>query len=180
MNITVFMSSMIGNNPHYLESALEFGRWMGENGHTMVFGGSREGIMEKMALAALQSGGKVVGVQTQYLNRKYGAVEGLTRLELTPRMAGRIKRMIELGDIFVIFPGGMGTLEEAATVMSMNKLGAMEKTICYYSLDGFYAGLKQLYERLNVDGLGDERNDRTTRFADTLNEIKAIINSAQK
>lgn len=180
MNITVFMSSLVGKDPVYSEKAVEFGAWMAKNGHTMVFGGSREGLMQIMAEEALEHGGKVIGVQTKLLNRTYGAVDNMTRLELTNRMAERIKRMIELGDMFVIFPGGMGTLEEAATVMSMNKLGVMKKTICFYNLNGFYSGLEEFFNRIDEEGLGDHRNTQTTKFATTLDEIKAIANSCQK
>lgn len=180
MNITVFMSSLVGKDSVYVDKAMEFGEWIAKSGHTMVFGGSREGLMEKMATSVLEHGGKVIGIQTKLLNRRYGAVPNLTCLELPDRMSERINRMIELGDIFVIFPGAVGTLEEAATVMSMNKLGIINKMICFYNLNGFYTDFENFYNRINQEGWGDERSFKTTRFVTTLDEIKAIANSCQK
>ena len=60
MNITVFMSSLVGKDSVYVEKATEFGVWMAKNGHTMVFGGSKEGLMQRMAEAALEHGGRVI------------------------------------------------------------------------------------------------------------------------
>ena len=110
MNVTVFLGSTLGNDKIYAEEVVKIGKWIAKNGHTLVFGGSREGLMEKLAVTVMQQGGPAIGVQTKYLNDKYGAVENLTTLELVDKMAERITRMIELGDMFIIFPGGVGTL----------------------------------------------------------------------
>ena len=44
--------------------------------------------------------------------------DGLTELIVTKDMTDRKTKMIELGDAFIAFPGGTGTLEEIAEVMS--------------------------------------------------------------
>ena len=49
--------------------------------------------------------------------------DAITRLIVTEDMARRKAKMIELGDAFIAFPGGTGTLEEIAEVMSKVSLG---------------------------------------------------------
>lgn len=180
MNITVFLGSNLGKNPCYLNEAEKLGKWIAENNHTLVFGGSKEGLMEKLALSVLNAKGKVIGVQTKLLNRRYGAVENLTQLELPDRMSERITRMIDLGDIFVIFPGGVGTLEEASTIMSMNKLGFLHKKVCFYNLNGFYDGFQKYFETMQENGFGDEHDIKNTRFITSLEELQKEIEELEK
>ncbi len=42
------------------------------------------------------------------------AHKGLTELVIVPNITERRTRMIELGDVFIAFPGGTGTLEEVS------------------------------------------------------------------
>lgn len=179
MNITVFLGSTMGKSSIYLEEVEKLGKWIADAGHTLVFGGSKEGLMEKLALAVFNEGGKVIGVQTKLLNRRHGAVEGLTELELPDRMSERITRMIELGDIFVIFPGGVGTLEEAATIMSMDKLGFLNKKLYFYNINGFYDDFQKYLKRMNDEGFGEERSYENTKFISSFDELEKIDDDVQ-
>ncbi len=40
MNITVYLGAREGNDPILSEKVVELGRWIGENGHTLIYGGS--------------------------------------------------------------------------------------------------------------------------------------------
>ena len=51
MKIAVFCSANSGLDAMYFKAAAELGRWMGENGHTLVFGGCNLGLMECIAEA---------------------------------------------------------------------------------------------------------------------------------
>lgn len=177
MNVTVFLGSTLGNDRIYTEEVVKIGKWIAKNGHTLVFGGSREGLMEKLAVTVMQQGASAIGVQTKYLNKKYGAVENLTTLELVDKMAERITRMIELGDMFIIFPGGVGTLEEAAQVLSRNKLGIIGlKHIAFYNLNGFYDGFKKYLIGMDKMGFGDEKSIKVTHFIKSIQEVEDIAN----
>lgn len=176
MKITVYLGSSLGNDKIYTDEVEKLGKWIADNGHTLVFGGSKEGLMEKLAVAALQQGGKVIGVETQLLYGLYGAVEGITKLEIKERMADRIRRMTELGDMFIIFPGGVGTLEEAASVMSQNKLGIGRiKHIIFYNLGGFYNGIREYFLGMQSKGFGDDKSYKVTHFVNTITEIDEIV-----
>ncbi len=175
MNVTVFLGSVRGNREIYEQTARAIGTGLARDGHTLVFGGTKEGLMMDMATAALENDGKVIGVVTESLFRTYGVVEGLTVLELTKKMADRISRMIELGDMFVIFPGGEGTLEEAATAMSINKLmPKARKHIFFLNLAGYYDGLEAFFKKMSEEGFAGEHFFQYCHFVSSLEEMKAI------
>jgi len=175
VNVTVFLGSVPGKKEIYEKTAREVGTILARDGHTLVFGGSKEGLMMTMAMAALNAGGKVIGIQTEMLYKEYGAVEGLTVLELTKKMADRIRRMIELGDMFIIFPGGVGTLEEAATIMSINKLMPMlRKHIFFLNLDGYYDGFEAYLKKMDAEGFATDELFQYCHFSKRVEDIEGL------
>lgn len=79
--------------------------------------------------------------------------EKLTELIVTKNMEERKAKMIELGDAFIAFPGGTGTLEEIAEVMSKVSLKHLEAPCILYNLNGYYNSLKELLEHMIEKGL---------------------------
>ena len=72
----------------------------------------------------------------------------ITELIVTKDMAERKAKMIELGDVFIAFPGGTGTLEEITEVMSMVSLKHLNAPCILYNLNGYYDSLKQLLDHM--------------------------------
>ena len=118
MNITVYLGANEGNDPTLREAVEELGAWIGASGNALVYGGSKSGLMGAIADSVLKAGGEVTGVEPQFFVTNELQHNGLTRLIVTEDMTQRKSKMIELGDAFIAFPGGTGTLEEIAEVMS--------------------------------------------------------------
>ena len=83
--------------------------------------------------------------------------------------------MIELGDAFLAFPGGTGTLEEIAEVMSAVSLGHLDAPCILYNLNGYYNELKRLLRHMIEMGLSSPERQRGISFADNLEEIRRIL-----
>ena len=49
MNITVYLGSNEGKDPALKAAARELGTWIGSNGHRLVYGGPRCGLMGELA-----------------------------------------------------------------------------------------------------------------------------------
>lgn len=63
-------------------------------------------------------------------------------------MSERKAKMIELGDAFIAFPGGTGTLEEITEVMSKVSLKHLKTPCMLYNLNGYYDDLKKLLNKM--------------------------------
>ncbi|MCR5322170.1 MAG: TIGR00730 family Rossman fold protein [Lachnospiraceae bacterium] len=148
MNIAVFCGSSCGNGPRYVEAARTLGRWIGENGHTLVYGGANKGIMGEVADAVLKAKGKVIGVLPRIMLIQERKHLGLTEYIETSSMAERKTRMIELADAFVALPGGIGTLDEITEVMTLASLGIIKDPIVLYDAGGYYQPLKGVLENI--------------------------------
>lgn len=178
MNITVYLGANEGSDPALKQAVKELGRWIGESGNALVYGGSRSGLMGRLAHSVLTAGGEVTGVEPQFFIDSEVQYDGLTRLIVTQDMTERKTRMIELGDAFIAFPGGTGTLEEIAEVMSKVSLGHLDAPCILYDLDGYYAGLKALLAHMVEMGLSSPERQSGIYFAKELDEIKSILKRA--
>ena len=170
MNITVYLGANEGNDPFLKETVRELGAWIGTNGNTLVYGGSKSGLMGELAESVLQAGGKVIGVEPQFF-----IDDEITELITTKDMSERKAKMIELGDVFIAFPGGTGTLEEITEVMSKVSLKHLDAPCILYNLNGYYDSLKQLLEHMIEMDLSSAEKQEGIYFAEDLEEIQRIL-----
>lgn len=175
MNITVYLGASEGKDPCLAVAARELGTWIGESGNTLIYGGSKSGLMGVLSESVLLAGGKVIGVEPKAFVDACLQQEGLTQLIVTDNMSQRKAKMIELGDAFIAFPGGTGTLEEISEVMSMVSLNYLHSPCILYNLNGYYDSLKALLARMVEAGLSTPKRLEGISFAESLNEIKRLI-----
>ncbi len=175
MNITVYLGANKGNDPKLSEAVKELGEWIGKNGHSLVYGGSYNGLMGYIADAVLDKGGKVTGVEPKKFIELGYQHENITKLIVTETMSERKNLMAKLGDAFIAFPGGTGTLEEISEIMSRAALDDIDAPCIIYNLNHYYDGLEQLLNRMIEDGLSDEYRQRNIYFCENMTEIEEIL-----
>ena len=90
-------------------------------------------------------------------------------------MAERKAKMIELGEAFIAFPGGTGTLEEIAEVMSQVSLKQLDAPCIFYNLNGYYNHMKAFLQTMKDEGLSSDERQKGIHFADTLEDIRKIL-----
>ena len=175
MNITVYLGANEGNSPTLKEAVRELGKWIGKSGNALVYGGSKAGLMGELAESVLLAGGEVTGVEPQFFIDAGFKYDAVTSLIVTQDMSERKKIMIELGEAFIAFPGGTGTLEEIAEVMSKVSLRHLEAPCILYNLNGYYDSLKAQLDHMIEMGLSSEEKLRGIYFVKDLDEIKEIL-----
>ena len=175
MNITVYLGANEGNDPALREAVQALGTWIGTSGNTLVYGGSKTGLMGELAKSVLAAGGRAIGVEPQiYMDAPY-QYDGLTELNETEDIPARKRKMLELGEAFIAFPGGTGTLEEIAEVMSDVSLKQLDAPCILYNLNGYYDSLKALLRHMIEKGLSSEDRQEGIYFADDLAQVKEIV-----
>jgi len=157
MNITVYLGASNSTDKMYKKEAEALGTWIGKTGNRLIYGGSRVGLMGVLADACLKAGGEVIGVEPSFFIEDELQHEGITQLIVTETMNERRTKMIELGDAFIAFPGGTGTLEELAEVMSLKKLGHITKPLVILNIEGFYDPLAAMLDKMVAEGFLDRR-----------------------
>ena len=175
MKITVYLGANEGNDPALKTAVRELGTWIGESGNSLVYGGSKSGLMGELAESVLAAGGTVIGVEPQRFIDEGFLYDAITELIVTPDITERKTKMIELGDAFIAFPGGTGTLDEIAEIMSKVALQDLDAPCILYNLNGYYHGLKILLDQMITMGLSSEKKLQGIYFASDLSEIQKIL-----
>ena len=175
MNITVYLGANEGKDPSLKTAVRELGTWIGESGSRLIYGGSKSGLMGELAESVLQAGGEVIGVEPQFFIDMEYQYDEITELIVTKDMTERKMKMIELGDVFIAFPGGTGTLEEIAEVMSKVSLKHLAAPCILYNLNDYYDGLQTLLRHMTEMGLSSPESQEGIYFAKDLSEIREII-----
>ena len=175
MNITVYLGANTGNDPRLSEAVKELGTWIGQNGHTLIYGGSKCGLMGELAESVLNAKGKVIGVEPQFFVDAELQYDEITKLIVTENMEERKTKMIELGDAFIAYPGGTGTLEEIAEVMSKVSLKHLNAPCILYNLNGYYDDLKNLLNKMITYDLSSKDKQEDIYFVENLSEIVKVV-----
>ena len=143
----VFCGSSFGARESYSVAATSLARQLVANGITIVYGGSRLGLMGKLADTALAAGGEVIGVMPRALVEKEASHPGLSDLRIVGSMHERKAKMAELSDAFIALPGGYGTFEEFCEVLTWTQLGLHRKPCGILNIEGYYDPLLSLFDR---------------------------------
>jgi uncharacterized protein (TIGR00730 family) len=150
--VCVFCGSSPGTDPVHIARAREVGQLLASRGLGLVFGGGHVGLMGAVADAALAAGGEVTGVIPRALELRELAHAGLTRLHVVGSMHERKARMAELADAFLALPGGMGTLDELAEIVTWAQLGVHAKPIGLLDVRGYFQPLMSFFDRAEQEG----------------------------
>ena len=126
-SVCVFSGSSFGRDPVYADAARALALELVGRRLRLVYGGASVGLMGVLADTVLAGGGEVFGVIPQHLVDKEIAHPGLSDLRVTGSMHERKMLMADLADGFVALPGGFGTLEEFAEVVTWTQLGLQHK-----------------------------------------------------
>ncbi len=135
--ICVFCGSSFGANPDYIRAARALGQVLVERQIGLVYGGSRVGLMGELARAVVSLGGEVIGVIPRSLVEREIALHDID-LRVVDSMHERKARMAELADGFIALPGGLGTLEEIAEILTWGQLDLHQKPCGLLNVGGYF------------------------------------------
>jgi uncharacterized protein (TIGR00730 family) len=152
MNIAVFCGANTGTDPSILQAAQAMGRSIAQRGMGVVYGGGHVGLMGAVADAALEAGGRVIGVIPGFMVEKELAHQALTELIIVRDMHERKMRMHELSQAVVALPGGFGTMDEVFELLTWRQLGLHAKPIGVLNVNDFYSPLLEQVARMERDG----------------------------
>lgn len=182
-NIVIYCGSHYGADSEYPSFAGRLGEALGKGGYRMVYGGGSIGLMGIAADSAMSAGSHVTGIIPEVFISREQAHRGITELIEVKDMEERKKKMIDMGDAFIILPGGIGTMEELMDTFSHYKIYSAPSDrppIIIMNLGGIYDPLKDLFRNLLAQGFMEEEDITPIHFCTTLEEVMEIISCSQQ
>ena len=153
----------------------ELGKWAAENGHTIVYGGVNQGLMECLAKAAKEVGGRTIGVIPRKVEES-GRTSDYVEIEIPcDNLTDRKQLMMDQSDVFIALPGGLRTLDEVFTVAASATIGYHQKLVILYNMKGFWNPLIALLDDLQAKGMIRGEWQQYIKTADSLEEISRLI-----
>ncbi|MCT1903578.1 TIGR00730 family Rossman fold protein [Oceanobacillus sojae] len=177
MNIAVYCGASLGSDQAYQDAARKVGKWIAEKNNTLVYGGGKAGLMGVVADEVLANNGEVIGIIPDFLVERELSHPNLTTLEVVDSMSVRKNRMIALGDCYIALPGGPGTLEEIAEVISWARVGQNQNPCILFNQNGYYDSLARFYDEMVEHGFLSEQDRELILFSDSVEEIELFISS---
>ncbi len=175
--VCVFCGSRAGDLPEYAEAARSMGALLARQGKTVVYGGGRVGMMGEMADAALEAGGKVVGIIPDFLKaREVGHME-ITELIVVSSMHERKMKLAGMSDGFIAMPGGIGTMDEVCEILTWRQLGLHQKPVAFLNTEGYYDKFLDWFEFMAKEGFYSENHLNQLIVSDDPEELIRLMES---
>jgi uncharacterized protein (TIGR00730 family) len=178
ISLCVFCGSSPGNRPDYLQLARQMGARIAQRGHTLVYGGGRVGLMGALADAALEQGGRVIGVIPRFLVEKEAGHSGLSELHVVETMSERKLLMGDLSDAFLALPGGIGTMDELFEAWTWTQLGLQRKPCGLLNHSGYYDDLVAFLDHVAAEGFLRPRHSAGLVIDTDANRLLAKLEEA--
>lgn len=175
MKVAVYCSAKDSIPEEYLALGDALGAWLGEQGHTLVYGGATGGLMTRTSNAAKAAGAYVVGVIPPRIKAAGRKADNCDELYMVQNMSERKQIMRDLSDLIVCLPGSYGTLDEMMDVTSSAIVGEHRKPLFVLNYKGFYEPLKQQIELMRSLRFIPEQEAFKPIFVDSLDDLKEAI-----
>lgn len=175
MKICVFCSANEQIDPDFFSATEELGRWAAKNGHSIVYGGVNQGLMECLGRAAYEAGGRTIGVVPTIVE-KTGRVSDHVEIEIPcDNLSDRKQLMMDKSDVFIALPGGIGTLDEIFTVAASATIGYHQKPVILYNIKDYWTSLIQLLDDLQRHGMVRGEWRQYIKMASSIEELAALL-----
>lgn len=157
----VFCGSSMGNDDEYRRAAKLVGEYFVKNNIELVYGGANVGLMKIIADTVMEGGISVTGIMPHMLIEKEVEYKSISKMISVETMAERKEKMIELSDGFIAMPGGFGTLDELAEIITYNQLRISDKPIGLLNVGGYFDDLLKFFDQAVSSGFvrAEHRNN---------------------
>ncbi len=175
-SVAVYCGHQLGNNPEYERDAKHIGELLAKNKITLVFGGGNVGLMGAVSSAALDNGGKVIGISTTHVMSLQEPAHENIDVKIVDGLSTRKQEMYDLSDAFVILPGGMGTLDEMTDIMTKQQVGESCKPVYLMNTAKYWEIFGQVMTHMQMEGFMPNADAYNLHVVNTPDElIKRLI-----
>ena len=155
-SLTIYCSSSEKLSKDYFDLSEKIGIFLAKKSIRIIYGGGKKGLMGRVSKSSTIIGGEVIGIIPKFLVDKENANYEITETIVVNSMIDRKKKLFDMGDAYLILPGGSGTIEEAAEIISWKILGIHKKDIIIFNYNNFWDPLIKMYENIKIKKFGNK------------------------
>ena len=148
LSVVVYCASSAEIDQVYFDAATRLGELLAENGITCINGAGRQGLMGALNDSIVHNGGKVKGVIPRFMVEAGWCHERLGETIITETIHDRKAYMARSADAAIALPGGLGTLEELAEILTWKQLGLYNNPVNILNANDYYSPLLLFLEKM--------------------------------
>ncbi len=176
-NICVFCGASSGPTSDFLIIAEKIGEMIGKNNFNLIYGAGSTGLMGACAKSAKKSGAKVFGVIPNFLAEIEKPLDDIN-VKFTSTMRKRKAIMYKKACLFIILPGGIGTLDECVEVLTLIQLKQIrEKKIIIFNYKNYWSFLIKLLKKMKKEKFMNDNFYSDLIEIDDVNKLKTLLKS---
>lgn len=172
----VFLSSSTTVAPIFRSGAHELGLRLAQKKYRVVYGGSNGGCMGSLAAGVLEGGGELVGVVPEMDFIENVVQEGLHEKVLVRDLRERKLHLYERSQAFIVFPGGIGTLDEVFDILSMKQIGQHDSSIVFYNYLDYWTPLLEALDTFHQQRMITSSLDQLFVVHSSLDAVLDYLN----
>ncbi|MDD2243197.1 MAG: TIGR00730 family Rossman fold protein [Dysgonamonadaceae bacterium] len=146
--IVVYCASSSEIDDVYFNAASNLGKILAENNISCITGAGNAGLMGELNNSVIKFGGKAIGVIPQFMVDAGWCHPALSNVIITSSLHERKAEMARLSNAVIALPGGIGTLEELAEIITWKQLGIYKGPIVLLNIKSFYDPLLEMLNRM--------------------------------
>jgi uncharacterized protein (TIGR00730 family) len=174
-SLTIYCSSSDKLDKDLYQISEKIGKFLAKKSIKIIYGGGQAGIMGKVSNASYNEGGSVIGIIPEFLINKEKINKNIGENIIVKNMTERKLKLHELGDAFLILPGGSGTIEEVTETISWKFLGLHSKEIIFFNYKGYWDQLFFLYEKFKNENFSNKNLQSISKNIRTYEELTKIF-----
>ena len=121
--------------------------------------------------------GSVTSVIPEPLNKKNIIFNDADKIIVMKDISSRKKYMLKKADLFLVLPGGLGTLDEVFEVLALNGLNLISKPIIFLDIKNYWLPLKRVITKANNEGFLNKNNNYHVSFIKSIDKTIEFIES---
>lgn len=154
MNIFIGCASRDTVNPDYNNIAEKLGDYIVSGKHNLVFGGCEYGLMGKVYGKVKNTESKIfINIAEAYKNDLKNLV--YDEVVLTKTVNERKDSFVQMSDVLVFLPGGIGTVDEIMTAIETRRNHEHNIPIIIVNINGFFDFLLLTLENIYNEEFAD-------------------------
>ena len=155
-SLTIYCSASHKIDKKFFKLARETAEIISKYKIRVIYGGSSIGLMGEIARTLIKLNINIIGIIPKFLIKKEKINLKLSNLKIVNDMTERKENLFNLGDAFLILPGGTGTLEEVIEVLSRKVLKLHNKPIIFLNFDDYWSPLVKQFDKISQNKFGNK------------------------
>ncbi len=156
-NIAVFCSSRDGKKSIFKKEIENLANAIFNSGSVLTYGGTKTGLMGHLAHTFIKLNGFVTGVNITEFSNLSLEESPSNKLIMVKNSQERITKIIDLADAFIVFPGGIGSIQEFSELLLYISLKQVTKPLAILNLNNFYSPMIEQLEICCTEGFLDKQ-----------------------